>query len=79
LQFAFKTPTLRNIALTAPYMHNGIFETLEEVVDFYDRGGGVGRGLKLDHQTLPETPLQLTEMEKKQLILFLKTLTDNRY
>lgn len=79
LQFAFKTPTLRNIALTAPYMHNGIFETLEEVVDFYDRGGGVGRGLKLDHQTLPETPLQLTEVEKKQLILFLKTLTDNRY
>jgi cytochrome c peroxidase len=79
LQFAFKTPTLRNISLTAPYMHNGIFETLEEVVDFYDRGGGVGRGLKLEHQTLPETPLQLTEMEKKQLILFLKTLTDSRY
>lgn len=41
---AFKTPTVRNVALTAPYMHNGVFRTLEEVVDFYDRGGGNGLG-----------------------------------
>ncbi|HTE13005.1 MAG TPA: cytochrome c peroxidase, partial [Chitinophagaceae bacterium] len=39
---AFKTPTLRNIALTAPYMHNGVYKTLEEVIDFYDKGGGRG-------------------------------------
>jgi cytochrome c peroxidase len=37
-RFAFKTPTLRNVALTAPYMHNGVFRTLEEVLDFYDGG-----------------------------------------
>ncbi len=42
---AFKTPTLRDIALTAPYMHNGVYRTLEQVVDFYDRGGGAGLGV----------------------------------
>ena len=76
LQHAFKTPTLRNIALTAPYMHNGIFKTLEEVVEFYNKGGGAGLGLDVPNQTLPATPLQLSGIEKKQLIAFLYTLTD---
>ena len=48
--FAFKTPTLRNIELTAPYMHNGVFKTLEEVVDFYDGGGGHGLGIRSDRR-----------------------------
>lgn len=74
LQFAFKTPTLRHAAQTAPYMHNGVYRTLEEVVDFYDRGGGKGLGFELPNQTLPEGKLNLTVSEKKALVAFLKTL-----
>lgn len=73
---SFKTPTLRNVALTAPYMHNGVFETLEEVVDFYDGGGGAGLGIELAHQTLPADSLRLTRGEKQALLAFLKSLTD---
>jgi len=76
LQHAFKTPTLRNIALTTPYMHNGVYKTLEEVVEFYNKGGGAGLGLTVPNQTLPPAPLQLSAREKKELIAFLKTLTD---
>jgi len=72
----FKTPTLRNIALTAPYMHNGAFETLEQVVEFYNRGGGAGLGLTVPNQTLPPDGLQLSPVEKKSLVAFLQTLTD---
>ncbi len=75
----FKTPTIRNIDLTAPYMHNGIYTTLEEVVDFYNRGGGAGIGIDLELQTLPPTPLNLTDTEKEDLILFMKTLTDQTF
>lgn len=75
-RYSFKTPTIRNIALTAPYMHNGVFKTLEEVVDFYDGGGGKGLGFNLPNQTLPADKLNLTPLEKKQLIAFMKTLTD---
>ncbi|MCV9930992.1 cytochrome-c peroxidase [Flavobacterium sp. LS1R47] len=78
-KFSFKTPTIRNIELTAPYMHNGVYKTLEEVVDFYNDGGGIGLGFDLPNQTLPEDKLNLTEKEKKQLIAFMKTLTDDRY
>ncbi len=73
---AFKTPTVRNVELTAPYMHNGVFQTLEEVIDFYDHGGGAGLGIDLAHQTLPRDSLRLTKVEKRQLVAFLKTLTD---
>jgi cytochrome c peroxidase len=74
LQFAFKTPTLRHIGQTAPYMHNGVYGTLEEVIDFYDRGGGVGLGFNLPNQTLPPDKLNLTVAEKKALVAFLKAL-----
>jgi cytochrome c peroxidase len=77
-RFSFKTPTIRNIALTAPYMHNGVFKTLEEVIDFYDNGGGSGLGFNLSNQTLPADKLNLTPLEKKQLIAFMKTLTDEK-
>lgn len=75
-QKAFKTPTVRNVAATAPYMHNGRFTTLEKVVDFYDKGGGRGIGLASDNQTLAGTPLHLTDLEKKALVSFLEALTD---
>jgi cytochrome c peroxidase len=73
---AFKTPTLRNVALTAPYMHNGVYHTLEEVVDFYDRGGGAGIGIALPNQTLPADSLRLTEEEKRAPVAFMQALTD---
>lgn len=74
--YAFKTTTVRNVALTAPYMHNGVFATLEEVVDFYNRGGGAGLGFDLPNQTLSPDRLDLTAQEKQDLIAFLHALTD---
>jgi cytochrome c peroxidase len=76
LKQAFKTVTVRNVELTAPYMHNGSFKTLEEVIDFYNLGGGKGMGLNVENQTLSDKPLGLNKTEKKELIAFLKTLTD---
>ncbi len=76
LRHAFKTPTLRNVALTAPYMHNGQFRTLDEVIAFYNDGGGVGRGLKVDNQTLPADKLHLSARDAADLKAFLLTLTD---
>ncbi|MBK1896343.1 cytochrome-c peroxidase [Chryseobacterium paridis] len=73
---SFKTMTVRNIALTKPYFHNGAFNTLEEVLDFYNEGGGEGLGLKMKNQTLPADKLNLTPVEMKQIIAFLNTLTD---
>ncbi|MCB9246925.1 MAG: hypothetical protein H6606_10925 [Flavobacteriales bacterium] len=72
----FKTPTLRNIALTAPYMHNGAFRNLEEVIDFYNEGGALGRGANWPQQTLASDSLGLSTIEKQALIAFLNTLTD---
>ena len=71
----FKTPTVRNAALTAPYMHNGVYTTLEQVMDFYNKGGGSGLGFDLPHQTLPFDNLELTEEELASLTAFVKTLT----
>ncbi len=62
----FSTPSLRDLKYTAPYMHNGMFATLDQVVDFYDRGGGTGSVLK---------PLSLSATEKKALVAFLESLS----
>lgn len=67
---AFKTPSLRNIMLTMPYMHDGSLKTLEEVVDLYDQGGGSAR-----NKSDLVLKLNLTEQEKSDLVAFLKTLT----
>ena len=73
---SFKTVTVRNAALTAPYMHNGVYTTLEEVVDFYNKGGGQGLGLEVPYQTLPFDNLSLNEQEIKDLVKFMEALTD---
>jgi cytochrome c peroxidase len=75
-KFAFKTNTLRNIALTAPYMHNGVFKTLDEVLEFYNNGGGKGLKIAPGNQTLPFEKLNLSKTEQQYIISFLKTLTD---
>ncbi len=70
LQYAFKTPTLRNVARRAPYMHDGSVATLEAVIELYDRGG-------IDRPSRSQfiAPLRLTKDEKANLVAFLNTLT----
>ncbi len=66
----FRTPSLREVSLTAPYMHNGVFATLQDVVEFYDRGGGVH-----PNKSPLLRPLGLADGEKKALVEFLKSLS----
>ncbi len=73
---SFKTTTVRNVSVTAPYMHNGIYDTLEELIDFYNNGGGEGMGLSVNYQTLSGDSLHLTSTEQTQLIAFMHSLTD---
>jgi cytochrome c peroxidase len=75
--YAFRTGTLKNIHRTSPYMHNGIYKTLREVVVFYNEGGGNGRGLTLSNQTLSSDKLELTEQEISEILVFLGTLNEN--
>ncbi|MGF2414675.1 MAG: cytochrome-c peroxidase, partial [Ferruginibacter sp.] len=75
-KYAFKTSSLRNITLTAPYMHNGVFKTLNQVINFYNNGGGKGLKIAPENQTLPFDKLNLTATEKQHIISFLKALTD---
>ena len=75
---AFKVTTVRNASRTAPYMHNGVFKTLDQVMDFYNKGGGTGLGIKIDNQTLPFDKLNLSTKESKDIIAFIKSL-DSRY
>lgn len=74
----FKTPGLRNVAVTAPYMHNGMFATLEQVVDYYNNPAAfVTNAINIDPAL--QQPLRLTTIEKKNLVSFLKTLTDKKF
>jgi cytochrome c peroxidase len=74
----FKTPGLRNVAITAPYMHNGMFATLEQVVEYYNNPGAfVPDAINIDE--VLQAPLGLTKQEKTDLVAFLKTLTDKRF
>lgn len=75
-EFAFKTPSVRNSALTAPYMHNGVYKDLESVVEFYQKGGGKGLRYNVPNQTLPFDTLVLTPVEQQSIIQFLRSLTD---
>ncbi len=74
---AFRTGSLRNSEFTGPYMHNGVFASLNQVVDFYDGGGGAGRGLPVDNQTLSSDSLHLTMGEKDKLVTFMKSLNED--
>ena len=69
---AFKTPTLRDIELTAPYFHDGSAKTLWEVVEHYNRGGAVRTNLS---PNMNATELNLTQQEKEDLVAFLQALT----
>nr|VFJ91722.1 MAG: cytochrome c peroxidase [Candidatus Kentron sp. LFY]VFJ94246.1 MAG: cytochrome c peroxidase [Candidatus Kentron sp. LFY] len=74
----FRTPTLRYVKYTAPYMHNGIFYTLEEVVDFYDRGGIAEDGRTTsfpENKTKSIKPLGLSDEEKEDLIAFIEAFS----
>ncbi|HEY2329103.1 MAG TPA: MbnP family protein [Verrucomicrobiae bacterium] len=75
----FSTPSLRNVALTAPYMHDGRFRTLEDVVEHYSTG--VPRSLTLDPNLAkhPDGGVPLNESDKRALVAFLKALTDERF
>ena len=67
---AFKTPTLREIARTAPYMHDGSLASLEDVIEYYDRGGNRNPYLDVELR-----PLRLAPEEKKAMITFLRSLS----
>lgn len=73
---AFRTPSLRNIALSAPYMHNGAFLTLEEVIEFYADGGGREFGLTAEQVDEKVRGFDLTEQETTDLVAFLYALSD---
>jgi len=75
-KYAFKVPTLRNVVLNAPYMHNGKFKTLEEVLDFYAAGGGPGVGFKEPKVDDKIHTYSITAEEKQDMIAFLYSLTD---
>ena len=77
MDHAFRTSTLRNISHTKPFMHNGVFQDLEVLMEFYNQGGGKGRGLYVPNQTLSDEKLQLTASEKKQIINFLQSLNED--
>jgi cytochrome c peroxidase len=70
----FKVPTLRNVAVTSPYMHDGALKTLKEVIDVYDQGG---RGHPNTDSVI--TPLGLTSEEKQDLLAYLEALTDEAF
>jgi cytochrome c peroxidase len=75
---AFRVPPLRDLVHTAPYMHNGVFDTLEEVVEFYNEGGGKARGFSVPNQSEFVTPLGLETKEQQQLVAFLKTMSPEK-
>jgi cytochrome c peroxidase len=73
---AFRTGTIRNATHTMPYMHNGVFRSLSQVIDFYNTGGGAGHGLNVPNQTLAADSLHLTANEKEKLLLFIASLDE---
>ena len=77
--YRFKVPSLRNVALTYPYMHDGRFRTLEQVLDHYDKG--IVNHPNLDKLLISggRIGIALSDSEKQKLIIFLNTLTDNTF
>lgn len=77
--FSFKTVSVRNVDKTAPYMHNGIYNTLEEVLEFYNHGGGAGIGIDVPHQTLAADSLHLNQEDIGDIIAFMRSLSDTEF
>jgi cytochrome c peroxidase len=75
----YKTPTLRNIALTAPYMHDGRYQTLEEVIDFYSEGLEFSDTVDPLMKNVHRGGIQLTDKQKAELLAFLMMLTDDHF
>ena len=75
----FKTPTLRNIAVSAPYMHDGRFNTLADVIEFYSSGILLSANLDTVFTGVGNQGLQFTNLEKQDLLAFLETLTDTTF
>ncbi len=75
----FKVPSLRNLAYTAPYMHDGRFKTLKEVLDFYSSGVHPSVNVDTKMEYAYQGGVHLTEIEKHQIIAFLLTLSDNSF
>ena len=82
----FRTPSLRNIALTAPYMHDGSIDTLDEVLEFYSRGGRkiekgalAGDGARNPFKSSFIRGFSLSRTEKREVVSFLKSLTDTSF
>jgi cytochrome c peroxidase len=73
---AFRTGSIRNAQYTLPYMHNGVFRSLEEIVNFYNTGGGAGHGLNVPNQTLSSDSLHLTKAEIDNIVSFIKALNE---
>lgn len=76
---SFKTVTVRNANETAPYFHNGAYSNLDDVLEFYNQGGGEGMGISTKNQTLASDKLNLTSEEKNDIIAFIKSLSDNKH
>ncbi|MDB5024560.1 MAG: hypothetical protein JWP78_2315 [Mucilaginibacter sp.] len=74
LRHAFKTPTVRNSTRLAHFMHNGVYDSLSSVLDFYNRGGGGGAGLEVPNQTLTVAPLHLSKKDCADIIAFIGSL-----
>jgi cytochrome c peroxidase len=74
---AFRTGSIRNAAHTKPYMHNGVFNTLEQVIEFYNTGGGAAHGLKVANQTLSADSLHLTTQDKSDIVSFIQSLDEH--
>lgn len=78
MQGNFKIAPLRNVAITAPYMHNGMFKTLKDVIEFYNDPGKIVPNA-INRDSLLAKPLGLTEQEKSDLESFLISLTDKTF
>lgn len=85
-QGRFRTPSLRNIAITAPYMHDGSVEKLEDVIKIFEHGGQLlsygnqkGNGALNPQKSIKIKPFSISEIERRQIISFLYTLTDTTY
>lgn len=74
---AFRTATVRNIFHTGPYMHNGVFKDIDQIIEFYNNGGGNGHKLKVPNQTLSSDSLHLSNEEKNQLKAFMRSLDED--